>query len=130
MKSVCRTVASCFLLVAIFFLSGCSPGSKPPVENNGKAKGNSARIEAAPNPVPAGDGLGTTTLQWDTGDGSWGQIYIAPDGGAETRMFAQGAKGSKEANWIKTGRTYEFRLYAGKERQVLLGKVKITRAKK
>ena len=87
-----------------------------------------AKISASPNPVPAGRGPGSTTITWDTGDGSWGQIYIARDGGDEAKMLAQGARGSKEINWIKAKAAYEFRLYAGKDRQVLLGKVAVTRA--
>jgi hypothetical protein len=76
--------------------------------------------------VPAGAGLGATTIRWDTGDGSRGQVYIA-ENGVESKMLAQGAKGSKEVRWIKSGTTYEFRLYAGKERATLLGKVVVTR---
>jgi IS5 family transposase len=91
-------------------------------------KQGTAVIRAAPNPVPAGAGLGATTIRWDTGDGSLGQVYIA-ENGVESKMLAQGAKGSKEVRWIKSGTTYEFRLYAGKERATLLGKVVVTRNK-
>src|SRR5688572_21871804 len=69
-----------------------------------------AKITASPNPVPAGTGLGSTTIMWDTGDRSWGQIYIVMDG-VETKMLAEGSKGVKEVNWIQTGIVYEFRLY-------------------
>src|SRR5262249_2854226 len=35
-------------------------------------------ITANPNPVPAGEGkFGTTTVTWDTGDGSIGEVYIS-----------------------------------------------------
>jgi hypothetical protein len=88
-----------------------------------------ARISASPNPVPAGTGLGTTTISWDSGDGSFAQVYISVNAAPDTKMLAQSAKGSKEVKWIKSGHTYEFLLYAGKEHKVLLGKVEVTRPK-
>jgi hypothetical protein len=48
--------------------------------------------------------------------------------GTEKQMLAQGARGSKEINWIKAGRNYEFLLYAGKERRVILAKLQVSRA--
>jgi glycosyltransferase involved in cell wall biosynthesis len=40
-----------------------------------------AFLVAAPNPVPAGEGLlGTTTISWSTGqEGSWGRVYVSVD---------------------------------------------------
>jgi hypothetical protein len=50
------------------------------------------------------------------------------DGKPET-LFAQDAKKSKDAAWIRAGATYEFRLYAGLDRAKLLNKVVVTREK-
>jgi hypothetical protein len=91
---------------------------------------NLATLDATPNPLPAGKDLGVTTISWDTGDKSFAQIYISENGGPDTKMFAEGAKNSKQVKWIKTGHSYEFRLYAGKEHQLLLAKVLVTRADK
>lgn len=126
-------------LFAMAALLGCGrtadtgEGSVAPAKQDGIAAGiqemSRPKISASPNPVPAGSGPGSTTITWDTADKSWSQIYITVDG-IETKMLAQGARGSKDIDWIKMGATYEFRLYAGKEHQVLLGKVLVTRAKK
>lgn len=41
-----------------------------------------------PNPVPAGpDRRGRTTINWQTGDGTIGEVYVVTNGGAET-LFA------------------------------------------
>src|ERR671916_128314 len=69
-------------------------------------------LTASPNPIPAGEKPGTTTISWSTGDGSWGQVYVSVDGGEE-KLFAGGKKGTKEAAWIWLGKEYEFRLYTG-----------------
>ena len=83
-------------------------------------------IKATPNPVPAGTGMGTTTISWTTGDGSEGQVYVSSDGQAE-QLFATTPQGSADAAWVQAGKSYEFRLYgAGHEK--LLGKVVVTRA--
>ncbi len=100
------------LLVGLLVLSGC--GSPQPASAN-------------PNPVPAGSGLGTTTITWKTGDGSQGQVYVSQDGATEN-VFDAGTDGSKEAPWIQTGSSYEFRVYAGSDHKTQLASVKVTRA--
>jgi len=85
-------------------------------------------ITASPNPVPAGEGLGTTTITWNTGDGTFGQVYVSADGGPEA-PFNAAPSGSFTAGWIQVGQTYEFRLYAGTEHATLLSKTQVTRSK-
>lgn len=85
-------------------------------------------ITAVPNPVPPGSGLGTSVINWDTGDGSKGIVYVSVNNGEE-RLFMKGAKGSEKAAWIGAGSSYEFRLYRGTDRAKLLGSVKLTRSK-
>ena len=113
------------LLVGLLVLSGCSgpqPASAPT-----SASPTGASILANPNPVPAGSALGTTTITWKTGDGSQGQVYVSQDGAAEN-LFDAGTDDSKEAPWIQTGSTYEFRVYAGSDHKTQLASVKVTRA--
>lgn len=64
-------------------------------------------VYASPNPVPAGPGLGTTTITWTTGDGSEGEVWVSTSGGPEA-LFATGSSGSQEAPWILGGRSYLF----------------------
>jgi hypothetical protein len=87
-----------------------------------------AGIRAEPNPVPAGEGAGKTMINWQTTDGTVGEVYLVTDGVPET-LFARGTNGPAEAPWIVTGSTYEFRLYGGTDHKTLLGKVIVTRAK-
>lgn len=72
---------------------------------------------------------GTSTITWDTGDGSVGQVYVAVDyspnliGGfiGEDRLFAQNPSGSQDAPWINYyGYYYRFSLYAGLTHTTLL----------
>jgi hypothetical protein len=85
-----------------------------------------AFLNASPSPVPARDGMGKTTISWDTCDGSIGRVFVSINGGNEV-LFADGRRGSAPANWIETSSNYEFRLYDS-DRKELLAKVLITRA--
>ena len=85
-------------------------------------------ITATPNPVPSGSQAGKTTLTWNTGDGTVGEVYLYVSGQPE-KLFTRGAKGSKDAPWINAGPVYEFRLYAGTDRKKILASVKVTRNK-
>jgi len=54
-------------------------------------------------------------------------VYVSIDGKAE-QLFAGGIRqGSEDADWIDTGRTYEFRLYAGNDRHTRLADVRVER---
>jgi hypothetical protein len=107
------------LVAAVLLPVGC--GTSPP----NTASQREARITADPNPVPAGSGKGTTTISWDTGDGTPGQVYVERKGQAE-KLFAQGKKGTEKASWIYAGYSYDFRLYAGNEHKQVLARVTVT----
>ncbi|MBI4213240.1 MAG: hypothetical protein HY534_02945 [Chloroflexi bacterium] len=83
-------------------------------------------LQAAPNPVPAGPGLGTTSISWNSGTAGTSQVYVAVDGGGEV-LFAQGPSGAQDVGWIQSGRSYRFRLYSGTERVSLLRELVVTR---
>ena len=84
-----------------------------------------ATVSASPNPVPAGEGLGRTTISWDSIDG---KIYVSVDGGNEV-LFVNLPAGSQNADWINEGFNYEFRLYNSNHTR-LLDKVVVTRLKR
>ncbi len=65
-------------------------------------------LKADPNPVPAGNAPGKTTITWQTGSEAEADIYYF-DGNTEN-LFATGAKGSKVADFIQPG-SNEFRFY-------------------
>jgi len=79
-------------------------------------------LSASPNPVPAGEKPGQTTILWNSVDG---KVYVSTDG-REELLFAGSPRGSQQANWIETGTTHEFRLYNA-DHQHLLAKVTVTR---
>jgi len=123
MKRFIRTTA---VVLPLFFLAACNPSKAPEANAPTASPGAStATITASPNPVAVGEGHGTTTITWNTGDGSVGQVYLAKDSEPEA-AFASGTPGSQEAPWIEAGKTYEFRLYAGTEHSKMLAKVQVT----
>jgi hypothetical protein len=83
-------------------------------------------LTAFPNPVPAGDGVGKTMISWTAATVIAGKIYVSIDNRQEL-LFASAQQGSAAANWIRTGSTYEFRLYDSNHIR-LLDKVVVTRA--
>jgi hypothetical protein len=82
-------------------------------------------LTAFPNPVPAGDGVGKTMISWNAATVIAGKIYVSIDNRQEL-LFASAQQGSAAANWIRTGSTYEFRLYDSNHIR-LLDKVVVTR---
>jgi hypothetical protein len=81
-----------------------------------------ATLRASPDLLPA-KGKGKTTISWNSVDG---KIYVSRNGGNES-LFSGSPRGSQDANWIKEGFRYEFRLYNAAHTQ-LLDKVVVTKA--
>ena len=121
-----RFIPTTAVLLPLFFLAACNP-SKTPEANapSGSPGASTATITASPNPVAVGQAPGTTTVTWNTGDGSAGQVYVSKDGEPEA-LFAEGTPGSHTAPWIEAGKTFEFRLYAGTQHATLLAKTQVT----
>jgi hypothetical protein len=115
------------------FLDGIKPGTRyefrlylqpqgSPVQTAAlKAVERTATIAAAPNPVPAGPGLGRTKISWATLAEDDAEVFVSQDGGPE-QLFARGPTGSIEASWIAPGSSYEFRLYSRDGSRRLLAK--------
>ena len=82
-----------------------------------------AAVNASPNPVPAGEGLGRTTISWDSVDG---KIYVAESGRDEV-LLVDSPRGSQEVDWIGEASGYDFRLY-NSDRTKLLDRVIVTKA--
>ena len=121
-----RFIPPVAILLPLFFFGACGPSKNPVV--NASAASPAARtptITASPNPVTIGEGRGNTTITWNTGDGTTGRVYVSEDGAPET-LFTEGPTGSAPAPWIKPGKTFEFRLYAGTEHAKVLAKTQVT----
>jgi hypothetical protein len=95
-------------------------------ETKAVASGEIPSIIATPNPVPSTGGVGRTTIVWSTGKERPGPVYVSENGDPEILFAGESRYGSQEAPWIGVGKTYEFRLYAGSDRQRLLRSVVVT----
>jgi hypothetical protein len=123
MKRFIPTIA---VLLPLFFFAACGPSKNPEANASaGSPAEPAATITASPNPVSTGEGSGTTTITWNTGDGTAGQVYVSADGTPEA-IFAGGSTGSAPAPWMRAGKTFEFRLYAGTEHAKVLAKTQVT----
>jgi hypothetical protein len=119
-------IQSTAILLPLFFFAGCNLSKIPEATApSASPEASTATITASPNPVPVSQAPGTTTVTWNTGDGSAGQVFVS-EGGAPDRMFASGPSGSVAAPWIQAGTTFEFRLYAGTEHAKVLAKTQVT----
>ena len=88
-------------------------------------KGSGASvITARPDSVTLTDGSGSTEIQWDTGNGSIGFVFVT---GTDRKpvLFATGPKGSQVAPWIHAAK-YVFELYGDEDRRTLLANVIVT----
>jgi hypothetical protein len=123
-KPVDFTIARRHFVVGLLVVAGCSGKANTPTDYVGSEEPGEAWIIATPNPVPAGRGPGKTIVNWYTGDGSPGQVYVSIGGGPE-KLFS--AHPSHQEATISSKGEYEFRLYAGTDHTTLLGTVKVTR---
>jgi hypothetical protein len=111
------------ILVGILPFAGCT-------RNQTSLNKSGATIAANPNPVPPGEGFGTAIINWNTGNGTDGTVYVQTGNGQEQKFAGPAPRGSLDAPWIGVGTVYEFRLYAGNEPKDLLASVKVIRAEK
>jgi hypothetical protein len=129
-QRVVMGVAMLLLALVLSYSVGCSKSSEKSTDQTGAMSSTAAAacawIKAEPNPVPAGSGMGTTKISWDTGNGSAAQVYLLVANQPET-LFAAGHKGEKDAPWISKGHRYEFLLYASTDHQRVLARITVTR---
>jgi hypothetical protein len=114
----------CLLLAGLPVIVGCSWKASTPSDYVGAEGPSDAWIIATPNPVPAGRGPGKTIVNWYTGDGSPGEVYVSVGGGPE-RLFSTNP--SHQEATINSKDEYEFRLYAGTDHVTRLATTKVTR---
>jgi hypothetical protein len=120
-------VVICLTLGGLFITSCERPPASDSTESPTPASANDATVaglflRADPNPVPTGNGNGKTTITWNTGNGTAGDVYVGPVG--TEKLFASGPKGSQDAPWIQPGFN-EFRLYTRADHK-LLAQVTVT----
>jgi hypothetical protein len=114
----------CLFLAGLTAVAGCSWKTPTPADYEPPDLPSEPWIIATPNPIPAGRGPGKTIVNWHTGDGSPGQVYVSVGGGPE-RLFSTNP--SHHEAIVNTKDVYEFRLYAGTDHTTLLATTKVTR---
>jgi hypothetical protein len=80
-------------------------------------------ITAKPQRVTLTNGSGSTEIEWDTGNGSMGFVFVTEDGKA--LPFASGSRGNQVAPWIGK-HSYVFELYGDNQRKTLLAQVTVS----
>ncbi len=122
-RSVIAAVAVC---VAMYL--GIAPTLRAaPQQNisgsNSDRVSRASVITAKPERVTLSDGSGSTEIDWATGNGSMGFVFVTEDGGKPV-LFANGSRGNRIAPWI--GRHhYVFELYGDNQRRALLARVTV-----
>ena len=94
--------------------------------SNSERLSRAPAITAKPERVTLVNGSGSTEIEWDTGTGSMGFVFVTEDGGKPV-AFASGSRGTQVAPWIGNHR-YVFELYGDDRRQTLLAKVAVSGA--
>lgn len=81
-------------------------------------------ITAKPEHVKLIGEKGSTEIQWDTGNGSLGLVFVTENGKPPV-LFAKGSRGTRVAPWIRQHQ-YVFELYGDHQRRALLAKVTVS----
>jgi len=115
------------MCVAVY--SGTAPTVRAAVQQNVSGSNSdrvsrAAGITAKPERVTLSDGKGSTKIEWDTGNGSMGFVFVTEDRGKPV-LFASGSRGNEVAPWIGT-HSYVFELYGDDQHQRLLAKVTVS----
>ena len=123
-RSVLSVIAALMACVAIY--SGTAPRLGAALQQDSSATSlepvsGAPVISATPEHVTLTKGNGSTQVQWNTGKGSSGFVFVTEDGGKPV-LFAKGPRGSRVAPWIRKHR-YIFELYSDDQRRTLLAKV-------
>ena len=120
-RSVIAGLAVC---LAVYLGTALTLSAAPQQTGSNSARVlGTAAITAKPERVTLRDGSGSTEIEWDTGDGSMGFVFVTEDVGKPV-LFANGSRGSEVAPWIGK-HSYVFELYRDDQRQTLLGKVTV-----
>ena len=119
-------IAAIAMCVALYSTTAstlrAAPQENISVSNSERVSGP-AVITAKPERVTFGERTGSTEIEWDTGDGSNGFVFVTEDLGKPV-LFASGPRGREVASWIGK-HTYVFELYRDDQRQTLLAKVTV-----
>ena len=109
LRSVIAVVAVCLAIYSVTAPTLRAAPQQNASGSNPERVSRPAVITAKPERVTLGEGSGSTEIEWDTGDGSMGFVFVTEDTGKPV-LFATGSRGSEVAPWIGK-HTYVFELY-------------------
>ena len=81
-------------------------------------------ITATPERVKVGNDFASTDVEWNTGNGSKGFVFVTANGRPPV-LVAAGKEGSRVIPWIRRG-NYVFDLYGDADRRTLLSTVTVS----
>jgi hypothetical protein len=117
-------VAVCFVLYVGTLSSVWGGPPQNASDGNSERVSRAPVITAKPEHVTLTDGSGSTEIDWDTGNGSMGFVFVTEEGG-KPGPFASGPRGNQVAPWIGK-HSYVFELYGDNQRETLLAKVTVS----
>jgi hypothetical protein len=123
-RSVCSVIAALLACIAVCLGTASMLGAVLRQNASGsspQAVSGAPVLTAKPEHVSVTKERGSTEIQWDTGNGSPGFVFVAEDDGKPV-VFANGPRGTQVAPWIGKHR-YKFELYGDAQRRTLLAKV-------
>jgi hypothetical protein len=123
-RSIPSVTAALVACVAVYLGTVSMLGAALPQNTSGsssEAISGAPVVTAKPERVPVTNESGSTEIQWDTGNGSSGFVFVTADGGKPI-LFGNGPRGTQVASWIGN-RRYIFELYGDAQRRTLLAKV-------
>ena len=92
--------------------------------NTSERVSRSPVITAKPEHVAVTDAGGSTEIEWDTGTGSPGFVFVT-EAGRKPVLFASDPQGRRIAPWIGK-HSYVFELYGDDQRRTLLARVTVS----
>src|SRR4029077_9928850 len=101
-----------------------APAPQQNLHSNSDLGPRGPTITAKPERVTLTNGSGSTEIDWDTGNGSIGFVFVTEEDG-KTGPFASGSRGTQVAAWIGK-HSYVFELYGDNQRKKLLAKVTVS----
>jgi hypothetical protein len=101
-----------------------APAPQQNLHSNSVLGSRGPTITAKPERVTLTNGSGSTEIEWDTGNGSIGFVFVTEEDG-KPGPFASGSRGAQVAAWIGK-HSYVFELYGDDQRKTLLAKVTVS----
>src|SRR6478672_12270661 len=129
LRNWCILVKAGSIIAVLVVYLGTAPALPAALQPNA-SDSNSERVSrppvitAKPEHVTLTNGSGSTEIDWDTGDGSIGFVFVTEEDG-KPGAFASGSRGTQLAPWIGK-HSYVFELYGDDQRQTLLAKVTVS----